>query len=536
MTQLNSALVAQLEHSLIVSCQAEEGFPLNTPDHLAALAATAVIGGASGIRASEPANIKAIHQTVDVPIIGIYKKDYPGFDVRITPTMAEVEPIVAAGSHIVALDATNRPRPDGMSFAELYRAIRSNFDIPIMADVSTFEEGLAAAQLGVDLVATTLSGYSKHSEQMAGPDLELVRQLAEATNVPVVAEGRIGGAQEVRAALDAGAFAVVVGSMITRPHLITQDFVSGTQSHRIPGPLLALDIGGTKMAGAIVGDTGQLLIKDQVATPTDSGGEAILEQAIVLLQSILQEAAASSPQAIGVSTGGQVGLSGEILGGTGMLPGWVGLPLKETIANRFRLPTAVLNDGHAAALAEAQFGAGRKQRSMLCIVIGTGMGGGLVIDGRLQHGAHGLAGSIGQLKIAPQGRDLVPLEDIVSGPGLLRAYKDLAGLEQAATSGKEVARRAQSGDEIAAQAIADLGRWLGFGLSHALHTYDASCVVVGGSVALIGEPLLDSARRSLKEHGHMTVGDTPILAAELGPTAQLVGAAAFAGQLFGGGH
>ena len=113
-------LITQLKNKLIVSCQAEEGFPLNSPEILTALAQTAVIGGASAIRASIPVNIHAMKQVLDVPIIGIYKFDYPGFDVRITPTMVEVEAIVEAGSDIIALDLTHRPRPDGQTFDQLY--------------------------------------------------------------------------------------------------------------------------------------------------------------------------------------------------------------------------------------------------------------------------------------------------------------------------------------------------------------------------------------------------------------------------------
>ena len=195
-----------------------------------ALAQTAVIGGASAIRASEPANIQAMKQVLDVPIIGIYKKDYPGYEVRITPSLAEVEAIVAAGADIVAVDATDRPRPDGQTFAQLYHAIRARFDVPIMVDISTFAEGVAAAELGVDLVGTTLSGYTDYSPQQSGPDIELIRRLATAVSVPIMAEGRINSPADVRAALAAGAHAVTVGSMITRPHLITQHFMTGLQS------------------------------------------------------------------------------------------------------------------------------------------------------------------------------------------------------------------------------------------------------------------------------------------------------------------
>ena len=132
----------------------------------------------------------------------------------------------------------------------------------------------------------------------------------------------------------------------------------------------------------------------------------------------------------------------------------------------------------------------------------------------------------------PDGHSLVPLESIVSGPGLLTIYNENVPSLQGANSGQEVAQRAKAGDEAAKDAIDVLGRWLGLGLSHALHVYDASCVVIGGSVAQIGEPLLDNARQTLRQYGHATVANTPILPAMLGPEAQLVGAAVFAWQSF----
>lgn len=294
--------------------------------------------------------------------------------------------------------------------------------------------------------------------------------------------------------------------------------------------VLALDIGGTKIAGGIIDDTGQILLADKIPTPTAEGGPAILKQAATLLLSLQSHFSGPDPSAIGISTGGQIDSSGQIIGGTDMIPDWVGLPLRTSIEKQFGLPTALLNDGQAAALGESHIGAGRNHVSMLCVVIGTGLGGGLVVGGQLQHGSHGLAGSVGQMKVSPDGHSFIPLEDIVSGPGLLRSYNDRIGTSEAAADGREVALRAQAGDEIAAKTIHDMGWWLGLGLSHALHAYDAECVVVGGSVALIGQPLIESARSSLGQHGHMTVAETPILPAELGPQAQLVGAAEFARQ------
>jgi putative N-acetylmannosamine-6-phosphate epimerase/predicted NBD/HSP70 family sugar kinase len=522
------SVIGNLKGQLIVSCQAEEGFPLNTPQHLAALAQSAVMGGAGGIRASGPENINAIRQVVEVPIIGIYKVDYPDSDVRITPTFAEVGAIIKAGADIIAMDATHRPRPHRVQFDALFKQVKTQFDIPIMADISTFEEGINAARLGVDMIGTTLSGYTNYSRKQVGPDIQLVRELAEALDIPIIAEGRISSPEEAYLALNEGAYSVVVGSMITRPHLITERFITRMRQREAHISVIALDIGGTKIASGIVDPQGHLYHKEKIPTKSFEGGAAILEQVIGQIERLLEKHASVAPTAVGISTGGQVDRAGRLIGTTDMFPDWVGVPLKEAVTSRFGLPCAILNDGHAAALGEACFGAGRGQLSMLCIVIGTGLGGGLIIGGKIQQGHHGLAGSIGQLKVSPEPGLYVPLEAIVSGPGLVQAYNRKRSQAAPVSSGEQVTQRARQRDSLAGQAIQEIGEWLGFGLSHALHTYDAACVVIGGSVAQIGDLLFDSARRSLRQHGHTTVAETPILAALLGPEAGLIGAAIYA--------
>ena len=533
------SLLTSLRHRLIVSCQAEDGFPLNTPHHLAALAETAVIGGAGAIRASEPENIRAIKAAVDVPVIGIYKKDYPGFEVRITPTLAEVEQIVAAGSDIIALDATHRPRPDGQSLADLFQAIRARFDWPLMADISTLEEGITAANLGADIVATTLSGYTAYSKQQSGPNLQLIQDLAAAIDVPIIAEGRISSPDDVRAALLAGAHAVVVGSMITRPHLITEHFRAGTRLQPA-APVIAVDIGGTKIAGGIAAPVTDpeanihLFNEDKVATPTTSS-RAVVGQVVSLIEGLMQRYDGPPPAAIGVSTGGQVDSDGRIASATDTIPGWAGTDPQASLSTHFGLPTAVLNDGHAAALAEARYGAGRGKPSVLCITIGTGLGGGLVIDGRLQPGQSGLAGSIGHIKVSPGGRRCSCgqqgcLEAYVSGPALQKAYNEMVPSEQALSSGQAVAEHALKGDEMALKAVTEMADLLGLGLAAGLATIDPSLVVIGGSVAQLGELLFDHLRRSLKTYGFSSTADTPIVPARFGPQASLIGAAAFAWQ------
>lgn len=212
------------ERGLVVSCQASEGDPLYLPGYMARMALAAEMGGAVGIRANKPADIRDIKATVSLPVIGIYKKDYPDFDVRITPTIKEAIEIINAGTDVVALDATDRQRPEGEDLAALIRRIKSEYDIPVMADVATLKEGISACEAGADAVATTLSGYTPYTPKTEEPDLALVRDLSNLLEVPIVAEGRYWTPEQAASAIENGAYLVVIGSAITRPQMITERF------------------------------------------------------------------------------------------------------------------------------------------------------------------------------------------------------------------------------------------------------------------------------------------------------------------------
>lgn len=225
-----AAILRQLQGRLIVSCQAMEDEPLFGAEIMAKMAVAAVQGGAAGIRANSSVDIAAIRRTLpEVPIIGLYKYDLPNFAVRITPTLQHALAIAEAGCDIIALDATSRPHPQE-SLPDLMRRLKERTNLLIMADISTLEEGLVAEELGADLVSTTLSGYTDYSPQQEAPDLALVSALARRLHVPLVAEGRISTPAQARQALQAGAFAVVVGGAITRPQLITAQFAQAIQT------------------------------------------------------------------------------------------------------------------------------------------------------------------------------------------------------------------------------------------------------------------------------------------------------------------
>ncbi|MFZ3566066.1 N-acetylmannosamine-6-phosphate 2-epimerase [Streptomyces sp. BH097] len=219
-----AALAEALAGRLIVSCQAPPGDPMRETTTLVRLARSAAAGGAAAIRANEPEVVAAIRTAVDLPLIGLWKDGDTG--VYITPTVRHALAIAEAGADVVAIDATDRPRPDGGTFAAAAEAVHAAGAL-VMADVSTFDEGVTAAAEGADLVSTTLSGYVPGTPEQDGPDLDLVAALATALDVPVVAEGRIRTPQEAARALARGAHSVVVGTAITAPTALTGQFVAG---------------------------------------------------------------------------------------------------------------------------------------------------------------------------------------------------------------------------------------------------------------------------------------------------------------------
>jgi len=220
--------VTQVRGRLIVSCQALPDEPLHGAGFMAGMARAAKMGGAAAIRANGPADIAAIKQAVELPVIGLYKDGDSG--VYITPSLEHVQAVVDAGADIIAIDATERLRPDGMTTSAFIKAIKANFAQPLLADVSILAEGHAAVDSGADLVAPTLSGYTDYSPQQEEPDFALLKALVAELSIPIIAEGRISTPQEAQRALQLGALAVVVGSAITRPQLITQSFVRALDS------------------------------------------------------------------------------------------------------------------------------------------------------------------------------------------------------------------------------------------------------------------------------------------------------------------
>jgi putative N-acetylmannosamine-6-phosphate epimerase len=218
-----------LRRGLIVSCQAGEDSPMHGPVFMAAMARAAMLGGAMGIRANGPDDISAIRACVDLPIIGILKRRDPRFPVYITPDFPSARNAAAAGADVIAIDATPRVRDGADDLAALIRRIHAELSRPVMADVSNAAEGAAAAALGADYVASTLSGYTGDFPPGDTPDLDLISALvARCSGIPVIAEGRYATPEQVAEAFSRGAQAVVIGTAITNPTAITRRFVAAT--------------------------------------------------------------------------------------------------------------------------------------------------------------------------------------------------------------------------------------------------------------------------------------------------------------------
>ncbi len=218
-------LIANLEGKLIVSCQAYMGEPLRHPETMAQMARAAELGGAAAIRCQGLSDIAAIKGRVEVPVIGLWKEGHEG--VYITPTLRHARACIAAGADVVAIDATGRPRPDGLTFEETVEALRD--ETLVMADCSCMDDVERALEAGVDIVSTTLAGYTDARPKTDGPDLDFLNEAVAAAkpyDIPVFCEGRIHTFDDAKAAIDAGAFAIVVGTAITHPTSITRWFAS----------------------------------------------------------------------------------------------------------------------------------------------------------------------------------------------------------------------------------------------------------------------------------------------------------------------
>ncbi len=290
---------------------------------------------------------------------------------------------------------------------------------------------------------------------------------------------------------------------------------------------LGIDIGGTKIAGARVTERGEVRLRLSVPTPAREGGARVLQAALELAREL------RSPDVVGVGigTGGQVDTArGVIVSATDLLPGWSGTPVKAAFEEALALPAFVDNDVNALAVGEGRFGAARGQATVVFLALGTGVGGALLLDGRLHHGAHWAGGEFGHLLLTMDpdarrdgGGHAGTLEAYVSGSGLVRTWREITGDWDSDVTGLDVTMRV-GGPE----AVARTGEFLGFGLVSLANALDPDMIVIGGGLAALGDALLEPARRVLHARALPGPASCSVVPAALGPEAAVIGAAVLA--------
>jgi N-acetylmannosamine-6-phosphate 2-epimerase / N-acetylmannosamine kinase len=485
-------LIERLTGELIVSCQPVVGGPLDRPEFVVGFARAAEAGGAAGLRIEGLANLRAVRAATALPIIGIVKRQIPSSPVFITPEPADVAALAEAGADIVAFDATRRPRPT--SVKDLLAAVHGAGKLA-MADVASVAEAEAAVRAGTDIVGTTLSGYTGGPAPEA-PDIDLVAACV-GLGKPVFAEGRYRTTGQVAAAIAAGADAIVVGSAITRPEHVTEWFVTAVRAafrsaHATAGPaargagrpVLAVDLGGTKTLIALVSG-GAIVASERVATPKEQGPEAWLDAIADEAADWRERFAAAAVAVTGlVKDGRWWSLNPAVL------PIPPGFPLVDELSRRLGVPVTAMNDAQAAAWGEFRHGAGHGCDTVF-LTVSTGIGGGIVLGGRLLTGRGGLGGHVGQMLVGVSG-ETARFEDVASG-GALRREALAAGHD---VDSEAIFLAAAAGEPWAERLIEASADRLALGLRSLQMLVDPDCFVIGGGVGL-APGYLDRVREHL---------------------------------------
>lgn len=298
---------------------------------------------------------------------------------------------------------------------------------------------------------------------------------------------------------------------------------------------VGIDIGGTKIAGGVVTDAGKIVAREERPTPIKEGGKRILQVAIEVAKS-LADGFARKIEAIGIGAGGQIDTTnGVVFSATDVIPGWKGMRITDAFTAALGIPSAVDNDVNVLALAENRFGAARSvaDGTVVFLALGTGVGGALLSNGAVHHGAHWSGGEFGHILLSMDanarrdtGGARGTLEAYCSGPGLVQTWRELTGNSDASVTGHDVVRDAEINPTgPGASAITKTGECLGFGLVTLANALDPDLFVIGGGLSDIGDRLLEPARQVLKEHALPGPATCPVVVAQLGVDAAIVGAA-----------
>ena len=482
-----------IKGKLVVSCQAFPGDPLDDTETIRRMALAAAQSGAGGLRLNGPEHIGAVRRDTDLPIIGIQKKYDGNGNLRITPDFDSAAALARAGASIIALDCTGRPWGGGDPWQQCVERIHRELNLPVMADIATFEDALAAATVGADFIGTTLNGYTEETKGSHGFDWGLLTDLVREAGRPIIAEGHISTPAEARRAIRAGAWSVVVGSAITRPGVITAGFAQAMTQRTTAGPAIGVDIGGTSIKAGLVDRQGQVTHVQRVPTRAREGREAIATATAKAIEDVLNAVRGVPIAGLGIASAGAIdSATGTVFAATDNLPGWADFNLRRFAEDRFHLPVHVNNDAHAAVLAELHFGLGREISDFVALTVGTGVGGGIVSGGKLLRGNHGFAGTFGHQTIRFDGRECNCgrrgcLEAYVSAKALVHEYEirqpqRLGEAMEEAVLAHKISQLASVGDSIALEAYGALAGYLAQGVANIFNVLDPKAVVLSGGV------------------------------------------------------
>ena len=318
-----------------------------------------------------------------------------------------------------------------------------------------------------------------------------------------------------------------------------------TREHELP--VLAVDLGGTKILTAVISGSGQMVAKERCLTQADEGPQSVINRLLSALDYILGTKNIDSSQldSIGIAAAGAIDSERGVVTSSPNLPGWHDIPLRDIVKERFKVKAFLLNDASAGALGEHRFGAGRGVHNLIYLTVGTGIGGGIIINDRLYIGACGSAGEIGHMTIdinGPKCRcgNTGCLEALASGTAMAREAKsrinqgDKSSLVEMVAgnvddiTAEKVGEAARNGDPLALDVITGAATCLGVGMVNLVNIFNPEMIVVGGGVARLGDLLLDPARQVVRERAfHISVQAVRIVPARLGDEAGVFGAAAF---------
>lgn len=308
---------------------------------------------------------------------------------------------------------------------------------------------------------------------------------------------------------------------------------------------IGIDVGGTNVKIALVDENGKIIYSNSVPTYAKMGYEYTVNNIKQAIKDLMKETGTDSTsiEGIGFDFPGQVDCKTGVVKLAPNIPGWVNVPIAQMIEDEFHIPTRIDNDVRCAALGELKFGAGKGCENFVCITVGTGIGSGLVINGKVVRGAANAAGEIGHIKLQMNGGpicgcgDTGCLEAFASGPAIvamaqeyIKGGKSTKFREMAAAEGGEitpymVAKAAEEGDPVAKRIFEIVGEYIGIGLSSVINLLNPEKVIIGGGVAEAGDLLFDPIRRTIKERAMVVAGSSvEIVPAELGNSAGVIGA------------